>query len=88
MKEKRGLRKTERGAPRFAKHGQVGNAAVCSGGSGLVVSCGAVLWGFGGLYIKRSLIYSPLLAIPMMRLGPIMWSKTSDSEGYRLCSSN
>lgn len=41
MKEKRGLRrKAERGAPRFAKHGQVGNAAVCSGGSGVVVSCG------------------------------------------------
>lgn len=81
MKEKRGLRrKAERGAPRFAKQGQVGNAAVCSGGSSVVVSCGAVLWVFlGGLYIKRSLIFSPLLAMLMMHLGPTMWSKTSDT---------
>lgn len=80
VEEKRGLRRAERGAPRFAKQGQVGNAAVCSGGSSVVVSCGAVLGFFGGLYIRRSLIYSPLLVMPMTRLGPTM-CKTSDVCG-------
>lgn len=43
MKEKRGLRRrAERGAPRFAKQGQVGNASVCSGGSSVAGSCGAL----------------------------------------------